>query len=51
MDDLIRANALLINEDEKEEGFDEEVDVDSVGAEKTGDSESDDDVDMSNWEN
>ena len=47
MDDLIRANALLISEDDVEESFDEEVD----DTEKTDDGEDGNDVDMSNWEN
>lgn len=42
---LIRANALLINEDEEEENFDED------GVEKPVDGEIDDNTDMSNWEN
>jgi len=46
MDDLIRANALLINEeDESEEDFDENID-----SEKSVD-DTDEDVDMSSWEN
>lgn len=51
MDDLIRVNALLINEDEDEKEEDLDEDVDNVDMEKTGDSESGDDVDVSNWEN
>ena len=46
MDDLIRASALLINEeDESEEDFDENID-----SEKSVD-DTDEDVDMSSWEN
>ena len=46
MDDLIRANALLINEeDESEEDFDE-----NIHSEKSVD-DTDEDVDMSSWEN
>jgi len=45
MDDLIRASALLTNE-EGEEDFDEE------GMEKTGDDEEEEeDTDMVSWEN
>ena len=46
MDDLIRANALLIKEeDESEEDFDENID-----SEKSVE-DTDEDVDMSSWEN
>ena len=46
MDDLIRASALLTNEeDESEEDFDENID-----SEKSVD-DTDEDVDMSSWEN
>ena len=46
MEDLIRANALLMGEDEVEEDFDETIDP-----EKPVDEESGDDTDMSIWEN
>ena len=49
MEDLIRAGALLINEeDETGDVFDED-DVD--GAEKIVGGEDDENADMSNWEN
>ena len=47
MEDLIRANTLLTSEDEPEEDFDETLD----GAEKSADDESDEDADMTSWEN
>ena len=46
MDDLIRASALTINEEDvSEEDFDENID-----SEKSVD-DTDEDVDMSSWEN
>lgn len=48
MDDLIRANALLINAgDEDESDSDERVDTD---LEKPLDEETEDDMDMGGWE-
>ena len=49
MEDLIRASALLISEDDVEEPFDEEAD----GIEKPdgGEDGGGDDLDMSIWEN